>query len=76
MQLIISLNSQGEHENAAAECKRLAAQLDELLDELHEKETVSRCRPMLQLHVESVEEERVKHKTLAADVKALLATLT
>ena len=66
---------QGEHENAAAECKRLAVQLDELLDQLHEQETVTRCRPMLQPQVESVEEERVKHKVLIADVKALLTKL-
>lgn len=62
----------GEHENAAAEFKRLATQLDELLDKMHEQEAIIRCRPLLHLTAESVEKEIDKHKTLSGDVKALL----
>ena len=62
----------GEHENAAAEFKRLAGQIDELLDKMHEQEAIIRCRPLLQLPAESVEQESSKHKALAGDVKALL----
>lgn len=65
----------GAHENAAAEYKRLAGQLDELLDKMREKETTARCRPLLMLPAESVEHERTQHKVLTADVKALLASI-
>ena len=63
----------GEHENAAAEHQRLAVQLDELLDKMHQQEAIIRCRPLLQLTAESVEQEINKHKTLAGDVKTLLS---
>ena len=63
----------GEHENAAVEYQRLTVQLDELLDKMHQQEAVIKCRPLLQLPAESVELERVKHKSLVADVKSLLS---
>lgn len=65
----------GEHEMAAAEFKRLSEQLDELLDKMHEHEATIRCRPLLQLSVESVEQERTRHKALAAECKSLLAAV-
>ena len=65
----------GEHENAAAEFQRLSEQLDDLLDKMHEQEAIIRCRPLLQLPAESVEEEKTKHKSLAADMKSLLGTI-
>ena len=63
----------GEHVMAAAEFQRLSEQLDELLDKMHDKEAVIRCRPLLELPAESVDQERTKHKALAADIKSLLA---
>lgn len=53
----------------------MAGQLDELLDKMHEQEAVIRCRPLLQLSAESVEQERTKHRALVADVKSLLAAI-
>lgn len=42
---------------------------------MHEQEATIRCRPLLQLPVESVEKERTKHKALASDIKSLLAAM-
>lgn len=39
---------------------------------MHEQEGIIRCRPLLQLTAESVEQESSKHKVLGGDVKSLL----
>lgn len=57
-----------KHELTLAEHKKMAADLNEVLDWLHANEAVCKSRPLLDRDPDSVEREITKHKKLADDV--------
>ncbi|XP_017768073.1 PREDICTED: nesprin-1 [Nicrophorus vespilloides] len=60
------------HENTAAEYRKLAAELEEILDWLHANETTVQSRPLLKRDLKSVESELNKHRELAEEVNKYL----
>ncbi|XP_032455805.1 nesprin-1 isoform X11 [Nasonia vitripennis] len=61
-----------QHELAAAEHRRLANELADILDYLEGKEKEVKTRPLLDRHAESVETELKKHKDLCDGVNEYL----
>ncbi|XP_067130355.1 LOW QUALITY PROTEIN: muscle-specific protein 300 kDa-like [Centruroides vittatus] len=61
-----------EHETMMAEQKKLADNLEELLEKLRRDEAVVKSRPLLSLNVDSVDNEMKKHQALAADMQKRL----
>ena len=61
-----------QHELAAAEHRRLANELADILDFLEGKEKEVKTRPLLDRHPESVEAELKKHKVLCDSVNEYL----
>lgn len=64
-----------QHELAAAEHRRLANELADILDWLESKEREVKSRPLLERDPASVEAELKKHKTLCADVNEHLGKI-
>lgn len=58
-----------KHEITLAEHKKMAADLTEVLDWLHENETIAKSRPLLDRDPDSVEREIQKHKLFSDDVE-------
>ncbi|CAK1540777.1 unnamed protein product [Leptosia nina] len=65
-----------EHERAAAEHKKLTADLSEILQWLHDNEAVVHSRPLLNRDVASVDKKLVEHATLVKNVQSYLDKLT
>nr|XP_022915902.1 nesprin-1 isoform X7 [Onthophagus taurus] len=61
-----------KHENTALEHKKLAAELDEILDWLHGNEATIRSRPLLNRDIQNVITELAAHGKLAGDVNNYL----
>lgn len=57
-----------KHELTLAEHKKMAADLSEVLDWLHENEGIVKSRPLLDRDPDSVEREIQKHKSFSTDV--------
>lgn len=65
-----------EHERAAAEHKKLAADLSEILQWLHDNEAAVHSRPLLNRDVASVDKKLVEHAALAKNVQTYLDKFT
>lgn len=61
-----------EHENTAAEHRKLGNELEEILDWLHSNEASVRSRPLLSRDVQSVEKQLKNHRDLSANVNKYL----
>lgn len=61
-----------KHELTLAEHKKMAADLTEVLDWLHENEGIVKSRPLLDRDPDSVEREIQKHKSFSKDVHSHL----
>lgn len=61
-----------KHELTLAEHKKMAADLSEVLDWLHNNEAIVKSRPLLDRDPDSVEREIQKHKSFSADVNTHL----
>lgn len=61
-------NQREAHEAAAAEHRKLASELDEVIDWLHNHEAKVKSRPLLERPVASVESHISEHEMLVADV--------
>ncbi|KAL3268198.1 hypothetical protein HHI36_007323 [Cryptolaemus montrouzieri] len=61
-----------EHENTAAEHKKFAAALEEILDYLHVKEGKAKSRPLLERNIGSVDKEIEEHKKFAKEILGYL----
>lgn len=65
-----------EQELALAEHKKYAAELDGVIGDLHEKETIIRSRPLLERPAASVDLELRRHEELVADVSQKLQQIS
>lgn len=65
-----------EHERAAAEHKKLASDLSEILEWLHDNETTVHSRPLLNRDVASVDKKLGEHTTLAKNIQSHLDKFT
>lgn len=65
-----------EHERAAAEHKKLASDLSEILQWLHDNEAAVHSRPLLNRDVASVDKKLVEHANLAKNIQSYLDKLT
>lgn len=65
-----------ENERAAAEHKKLAADLSAILQSLHDNEAAVHSRPLLNRDVASVDKKLIEHATLAKNIQGYLDKLT
>ncbi|KAL4710682.1 hypothetical protein ACJJTC_003318, partial [Scirpophaga incertulas] len=65
-----------EHERAAAEHKKLASDLSEILQWLHDNEAAVHSRPLLNRDVASVDKKLVEHNTLVKNIQTYLDKFT
>lgn len=65
-----------EHERAAAEHKKLASDLSDILQWLHDNEAVVHSRPLLNRDITSVDKKLIEHATLAKNIQSYLDKLT
>lgn len=68
-------NLRQQHEKAANHFKNFEIDLSKTINALHEKEAAVKILPVLDLDIESVEQEIRKHQILKADVQKLLVKL-
>lgn len=68
-------NLRQQHEKAANHYKNFEIDLSKTINALHEKEAAIKILPVLDLDVESVDQEIRKHQILAGDVQKLLVKL-
>ncbi|CAG9785832.1 unnamed protein product [Diatraea saccharalis] len=64
-----------EHERAAAEHKKLASDLSEILQWLHDNEALVHSRPLLNRDVASVDKKLIEHAALAKNIQLYLDKL-
>jgi nesprin-1 len=65
-----------EHERAAAEHKKLASDLSEILQWLHDNEAIVHSRPLLNRDVASVDKKLIEHTTLVKNIQSYLDKFT
>ncbi|GBO98724.1 Nesprin-1 [Eumeta japonica] len=65
-----------EHERAAAEHKKLADDLSEILEWLHDNEAAVHSRPLLNRDVASVDKKLIEHSNLVKNVQSYLDKMT
>lgn len=65
-----------EHERAAAEHKKLASDLSDILQWLHDNEASVHSRPLLNRDVASVDKKLIEHTSLVKNIQSYLDKLT